>query len=365
MAVDVDIYVEDIAGVIADGYTTIRLYRDTTPDGAFSTNNAGSATLVAGTEEYTITDASGAAGSWYRYDFYTGSSASAKSDPFQVLAYQFSDLRAMLAARLGACRIGTCSEDGSVSKLIDATLLDDGVDAKFSEGAWIYLPGATAADKLRRVKNDGFSTADGSFAPTRDWSSAPSSGDSYQIFGLFPPTDPNNSAYGGATNWGSFINQALRYPVVDEVNLGEGTSAGKKVFSLGAHLYLMGKNDLRQVWLRTTDSNSIATDELANAHGRYWRTIINGPNNLSVELNPAPSTSETVIAEVARRYAPLYADTDITEADLELLLRCATWKAYEYLNRIYKGRYEAERNASWLEWQELYESVRPGMVVTW
>lgn len=360
MAVDVSIYLEDIAGVLADGYTTIRLYRDTAPDGSFSSNNGGSATLVAGTEEYTITDSDGAAGSWFRYDLYTGSTASAKSDPFQVLANTFSDLRVMLAARLGAGRRGTCSADGTTTYLTDTSLLDDGVDSKFLEGAWIYRPNAAASgDKLRRVKQDGFDATNGYLYPSRSWTNNPTSGEVYHVFGLFPPVA---TTYGSVLCWGDFLNQALREAVIDQVNLGEGTTTGKRKFDLGAHLYVMGRNDIRRVLLRTTDANSVTTDRDAMKGLGFWEPVVNGPNDLSIEITPSPSTSETVIVEVNRRYPPLYADTDITEADKELLLRCATFRAYRQLNMVYKGRYAEEMSMAYRDWMDEYLPVKPGQI---
>lgn len=65
---------EDIAVVIAAGYTTITIYTDTSETGTFVTVD-GTVTLVAGTESYLYTDVDGTLATWYRTS-YTGAGVS-------------------------------------------------------------------------------------------------------------------------------------------------------------------------------------------------------------------------------------------------------------------------------------------------
>jgi hypothetical protein len=77
------IFVQDIAEVIAN-YNQIRIYRDTSEAGAFSTVD-GNVTLVAGTTKYVYNDTDGLPTHWYKLSyFHTGTSAeSSKSGPYR------------------------------------------------------------------------------------------------------------------------------------------------------------------------------------------------------------------------------------------------------------------------------------------
>src|SRR5690606_29785063 len=112
--VTLQVYIEDIDDVLADGFTTLRLYRDTTPDGAFSTLVT-TETLVEGQEYYSLTDTAGSVSHWYRHDFYDGSTSTAKSPPYRSEAIPLVTLRVMVAARMGAGFHSTCTANGTVS----------------------------------------------------------------------------------------------------------------------------------------------------------------------------------------------------------------------------------------------------------
>src|SRR5690606_37872786 len=99
---------------------------------------------------------------------YDGSTSTAKSPPYRSEAIPLVTLRVMVAARMGAGFHSTCTANGTVSALIDASLRDDGEDASYLEGAWIYRPSAADADKLRRTANSPFTPASGALRPVRD-----------------------------------------------------------------------------------------------------------------------------------------------------------------------------------------------------
>ena len=61
--------VDDVTAVMAENYTVIRVYTDTSETGDFTTLD-GTITLVAATESYEYTDADGVAATWYKTAYY-------------------------------------------------------------------------------------------------------------------------------------------------------------------------------------------------------------------------------------------------------------------------------------------------------
>lgn len=61
--------VNDITAVMAEGYTLIRVYTDTSEAGAFTTLD-GTITLVAGAESYEYIDSDGVAATWYKTAYF-------------------------------------------------------------------------------------------------------------------------------------------------------------------------------------------------------------------------------------------------------------------------------------------------------
>lgn len=360
MTVTVQVYVEDIATQLLT-YTQVRLYSDTTPGGAFSTL-VDTETLVAGQEVYTLTDSAGTPSTWYRYRLYntTGPVQSDLSEAFQATGATLRNLRIEAAIECGAGFASTCSALGTTSTLIDAALRDSGVDTSFLEGAWIYRPDAAAAgDKVRRVNTDGFTVASGTLAPSRNWTNAPASGEVYQVFNLLPPVDAPGSAY----SWDRAVRDGLNVCwFVDQVNLGEGTATGQTRFSLAA--YGAGRNTVRRVFLRTEDSNGILFDYAVGRGESWWGLTDDGLGSLSLDLGIAPGTDETVIVELARVDAELYADTDTTACPQRLAVKAAAMKALEYLNGIARpGSYEGEYAAARGWFLSEYARHRPPPIV--
>ena len=360
MAITLRPYVENIAEVLED-YDQIRLYRDTSPTGEFATL-AATVTLVEDQEEYEAEDSSGTAANWYRYSYYDSGTASESelSEAFRPTGLQLLTVRLEAAIRAGAGFASTCSASGTTTELVDAVLRDAGLDEKYLEGAWVYRPDAAqAADRLRRMKPDGFDPDTGGWAPVRAWNEAPAADEAYHVFTLFPPIDQAGVSY----SWDRAVRDGLYecwYP--DELNLGEGTTTAERRFSLANHVGYLEREHLLDVLLRTTDANGVITDRDASKEGRFWVPIENGRGNLAVELHPAPTTQETVIARVSRRYEALYKDTDVTEAPIELAVRATVWKVFEQLERQQAGKYEHELARAWAAFQQVRDGTPAGSV---
>lgn len=361
MSATVSIYVEDITTQLLT-YESIKLYSSTAATGTF-TNLVATETLVAGTEEYSITDSSGDANTYYRYTFYhsTGPVESTQSEVFRPLGATLLTIMSEAARQANAGFTSTCtSTAGDSSTLVDTALRDQGVDTKFLEGIWIYRPDAAASgDMIRRVSDSGFTVASGIMTMVRDYTNPAAASEVYHGYSYYPPHDQAGIGY----SWQRAVSDALQATwYVDYLNLGEGTTAGKKRFSLSGHIGWVRREDVRRVLLRTTDSNDIITDVDAGRNGMYWTTIEDGPGSLSVELYPPPGTSETVIVEVARQFAPLYNDTDISECPLDLAVKSTLWKMFEHLNSVQPDKYNTEE-ARWArERDQIYSPPLPTVI---
>lgn len=359
----VKIYVEEIATQIAT-YATIRLYRGTTPNVTTASTLAGTATLVAGQEEYSITDASGVAGSWYRYTLYnaTGAVESSLSPAWRSDGQSLRVIRLEAARQSGNGYDSTCTALGSPTTLIDKALVDEGVDAEFLEGAWIYRPDAVAAgDMLRRVKPDGFAVATFTLSidSDRPWTNAPASAEEYHIYNLLPPIDAAGQPY----SWDRAVRDGLNDVwYADQLNLGEGTAGAQGRFALTTHLGYIARSQVRRVLLRT--SRTVGAETLletreADKNGGWWDFYEDGPGLLSVEIHPAPGTDETVLVEVNRPHDGIYIDADVTDCPLEIAWRAAVWKAYGYLNSRFRGKFAAEHALAQQDFLDEYRKIKP------
>lgn len=352
--VTASVYVEDITTAIAS-FTTIRLYRDTAPTGAF-TSLATSATLVAATRSYTLTDSSGVAGGWYRYLLYTatGPNQTQLSEPFQAQ----STLRFIRTEALRQSGVGfdsTCSADGTTTTLIDASLIDTGIEADFLEGAWVYRPDAVATgDKVRRVKKDGYASSTGTLSFDRAYTNLPASGEAYQIYNFFPPIDQPGVAW----SWDRSIRKGLDEAwFIDRVNLGLGTSTRQTRFSLAAWPDITERT-IRRVYLEMTDTNSITTQQDANRSGRYTNVIANA-GSITLEAFPAPTTTQALWVEAVRRDSALYADTDVTNCPLPYAIAGAVLRVYERLRMLQPKAYDGEYEVALDEWRRAQSTYRP------
>lgn len=333
-------------------YTTINLYRDTSPDGSFSTL-AGTTALVAAQLDYTFSDADGTANSWYRYTLYdsVNSVESAFSEPFRPLGLTLLTVRLEAARRAGAGFDGTTTTtatDGTY--LQDATLIDAGIDAKFLESAWVYFPNAAAADRMRRVKPDGFDPATGKLS----WDSARAvgtnvaSGTSYQVFLLLPP----KRHAGFAFSWDDAVREGMQeVHYVDRVQVAT-TDGLTNEYDLGPYLGYVTRDDIRNVYLEWTDG-STTLEANCQKLGKYIELVEDGEQNLKLRLFPVPAASRSVIVEANRQGERLWLDTDITTCPEELAYQAARWRAFAHLEHT-QHRYKAELGEALQDFNRVY-----------
>ena len=199
--------------------------------------------------------------------------------------------------------------------------------------------------------------ATGTLTVSRAWTNAPASAEVYQVFTLCPPVDWPGDAYS--------MDRAIRSALadlwfVDQLNLGVGTTLGKRRFDLASFLSYASPLTVRKVWLRTTDSNSIITDVDADTGQRYWTAVENGLGDVSVELYPPPATDESVIVEIERTYEPAYIDTDVITGPEYLAVKAVVCTLYENLNRLNRGKYRAEELWARQQFQRAYAPFKIG-----
>lgn len=324
-----EVYVEDIAAALAVPYTSVRVYRGTTTDPATAafTTLVTTITLVAGTLQYSFTDSAATADTLWRTSYFNTTTSTesglgpiirpAASNPLRLIRRE-----AVTQANMGFG--SACSGAGTTTTLIDAALADTGVDTAFLEGAWLYRPDAAlAADKLRRVKKDGYTAATGTLSIDRAWTNLPASAEAYEVYNGLPPIDAPGAGY----SWARACRDGLEKSwFIDRVNLGEGTSTRQTRFSLATWPDI-NENTIRRVFLRTTDNNGIITDVDARSRGSDWQKVMES-GALSIEfVVAAPTTNQTVIVEAVRTDGAVYIDTDVTLTPLRLAVRATVWQA--------------------------------------
>ncbi len=266
------VYVEDVTAQLVT-YTSLRWYRDTTPGGTFATL-AATSTLVDGTTQYSITDASGSVTSIYRVKFYNTVSLASSGFGPAIYPDQFTMRRlryegARLARHASA---GACTSVGTASTLIDTRLLNGGKDTFYHAGDYIYRPDAAAA---------------GDFG-VDPWTNAPASAEAYELYQLFPPA----AMAGEELSWDDVIRIALRRLWVrDQVDLGIGDSIGTTRFSITAVAPFVHKLRIERVWFRSFDSNDLPVDRLFGKQGSYWRPVDNGADGVYLDLSSPPTTA--------------------------------------------------------------------------
>ncbi|MGE3463888.1 MAG: hypothetical protein AB7I04_18420 [Pseudomonadales bacterium] len=334
---------EDVDEQIAAGWTSLRLYRDSVPDGAFATL-VDTVALVAGTKLYEIEDATGAVTSWYRAALFDSdtNTTSTKGDPFRVDATRLLDVMQMGAELAGAGFGSECTANGTVSSLVDAALLDNGIANDYLERGWIFLPNGAAADLQRRVAKGGFDFTTGALRPARDWSTLPASGDPYVFFLLLPAFKAPGAPYG----WADAARDGLQECwYEDTVDIGAGGGISTRRYDLGPYLGTMREKDVKRVMVRRydTDTGAVLWERDWSKQGKFWRTEQNGRGNVTLILGPnGPSTADRIIVTADRRDAELYAFDDVTTCPIRLAARATAMKAYEYLETVHVGKYQAE-----------------------
>lgn len=343
------LYIEDIATQMLT-YNQARVYSDSSPTGAFSTL-VDTLTLVAAQEKYDWDDAAGTVSTWYRWRLYntTGPVSGDLSSPFRP-----SNLSTLRSIRIEAAKqaqvasSGVCSSTGTTTTLFDTSLLMSGHDAYFKEGAWLYRPDAgTATDVLRRVTEGGFSTSTGglSIPSGYPWSVAPASAEAYELYNLVPPVEAAGAGY----SWNQAVRDGIRDVWFrDQLNLGEGTSTGTCRFSLQQFGDLVTRASIYNVMFRTTDSNGEVRDRYLGmgGEGTFWSVQENDTTGLTLVVSNPPSTTETVIVEVARRFEEPFVDTDVITGPQSLAIAAT--------NRQLFWKVGGENDPRYREWHARY-----------
>lgn len=345
VSVTAKVYIEDPATELLT-YNQIKLYYDTTPDGAFGAQVSGSpVSLVAGTTDYDIVDNAWVAGRWWRYTLFNSVSLaeSPLSEAWQATSQSLLDIMAEANRITCGGWKSTFTANGAAAgaTIIDAVLADQGVDTSFGRAMWFYRPGAAlAANRLRRAGNTPFAVATGTLTMTRNYSDTPASGETYYAFGILPPVDTPGESW----SMERCVRDGLKVlRVVDTLELGLGSSALATDFSLLTHVGWLTADMVRNVFLRTSDGNGNYVYQDASKNNRYWTIIENGPDDRRVSIHPAPTTSETVMVEAIRPYVIPYGLTDQTDAPFDLAVAATVWATYYHLNfRQRPGRYATE-----------------------
>lgn len=264
------------------------------------------------------------------------------------------------AQRCGAGFNSTCSGAGTTTTLVDLTAIDQGTDANFAAGGWIYRPDApTAADKVRRITNAGFDSETGTWTVTRAWSDAPNNAESYQVYAVVPPIDQT----GMAESWKRLINRGLSAIwFEDEIVVGSGDGSLNRRFPLADNETGWSPNSqhIKKVLLRTTDSDGIITDFDQSKNGRFWN-IANASGDATLVLGYAPLEGQNVVVVALRTYPTLSADTDESSCPLDLIALRTRYELYRYLDATpqSRGQYAGEAAIALSDWQAEYRQHRP------
>lgn len=360
MTVALSYYLEDNNERMAAGWTHLRVYRDTAPDGAFGSQADTQQALVADTILYEFEDATGSSAHWYRAALWNNDLAelSTLSDPFRPDVTSLLDVMLAGAELAGAAFAGTCSALGTETSLVDELLRDHGAAEDYQSNAWVYRPAAVDGDLLRRLTAAPFTESAGSLTPVRDWANAPAEDEAYQLYLLMPPFKYAGVSY----SWADAARDGLQAcQFEDRVDVGTGTATREDAFDLGAFLGWLRRGDLKSVWLERydTDTGQLLARLNASKQGRYWRTQPNGRGSLTLIVRPAPTTQQHVIVEANRRDAELYAADDITSCPMRLAARATAWKAFEHLDREHMGKYQGEVARAKADFLEEYMGLEP------
>lgn len=349
MPITVRIYVEDPAAMLVD-FDEIRLWRDTSPGGAFSTVAADIA-LVATQTLYTYEDASGDADSWYRYAFRSTSTLdeSAPSPPFKPGGGTLRSLTYLVASAAGAAFEGVTTAPGSATSLVDEVLRDQGTDSGYLNGSWLRV-----GDVVRRTSPSPFNTTTGAVSIVRTWT-PPDADTRYETFAILPPAPQSGTTY----SWEQAVRDGLRYCwFVDQIIVGTGDGQETR-FPLTAHPSLRATNRRRAVFLRYTVAGTQVDRDLGRG-ATFWRVDEDGPEQTLV-LPFAPSTGDQVVMEVARQPDTPWRSDDYVDFFEDVVVRAGVLAAYRHLNEApgTRGNYTTELAGAISEFKIAYEPYRP------
>ncbi|MFA7296263.1 MAG: hypothetical protein WC211_03630 [Dehalococcoidia bacterium] len=358
--ITVRVYAEDITERLVD-FDRLRIFRDTEPSGAFATTVV-TTTLVAGRVLYSYDDTAGTGDSWYRYIFLNSSTLveSDPSPPFRPGGNTLARIAFLVAQAAGAAFSGVTTSNGSVTELIDAVLRDQGSDVSYLSSAWVRLPGAADADKVRRLAVEPFTPATGALAPVRAWSIGSASGDEYEVYSILPPKPQSGMTH----SWADAVRAGLALVwFIDQIVVatGDGTA---HAFALTAHPSLLDDNRRRGVYYRST-VDDVVYDRDASKGAGSWTVRPNGTAGKSLVMSRIPSTSEQIIMEVVRQPDTPWQDGDYIEIPEAIAVSAGVVAAFEYLNRVpsTKGQYATELVQAYAKFDRDYAPIKPGNTI--
>jgi hypothetical protein len=270
------------------------------------------------------------------------------------------EARIEAAMRCGAGFASTCSGAGTTTTLIDVQAVDQGTDANFASGGWIYRPDApTAADYVRRITNAGFDPDTGTWTVSRAWADAPDDDEVYYVFAVVPPIDQP----GMPESWNRLINRALgAIWYEDTITIGSGDGSFQRRFPISDETgWVANEQHIKQVLFRRVDSDGLIFDQDQKKNGRDWDVVRDAGVPTIVTLR-APTSEQDVVVVAVRKYPALSDDDDETTCPLELLALRTRYELYRYLNAApaSQGQYGGEEARAQQDWISEYDQYRPG-----
>lgn len=345
---------EDVATQLAS-YTSINVYRGSSsnPDTATFLTLVTTITLVSGTLSYSFTDTSGTVSTLWRCSYYnTSTVAESGLGPVIKAGATLASFRPDCARAARAGSSSTCTAAGTVTTLIDASLGMSGVDSYYHEGDWLYRSAAAAGDRLRRVGEAGFGATTGTLTIplVYPWTTPPALAEGYDLYSLLPPIEVGGESY----SWNDAIRDGLRdLWYLDQINLGAGGTIGQTRYSLQQFGDVVTRESVRAVFFRRTDSNGVIRDYLMGTNGTYWTVQENDTDGLTLILSDSPSTTETLIVNIKRRFALPYIDTDVMTGPLSLATAATCRQVFWKLEGPGGSRYN-EWNTRYLQEYRTY-----------
>lgn len=264
------------------------------------------------------------------------------------------------ATRCGAAFSSTCSSAGTTTTLVDLAAVDQGTDASFASGGWIYRPDAVAAgDTVRRITNEGFDSTTGTWTVGRAWTNAPSNAEVYYVFAILPPYDQA----GMAESWKRLVNRGLSATwFEDEIAVATGDGSYNTRFVISDETgWTPNEQHIKGVLYRTTNSDGMVFDSDQSKGGRGWDIGHANGDSILTTIYP-PAQDQQVIVTAVRTYPTLSDATDETNCPLDLIALRTRYELYRYLNATpqSQGQYAGEEARARIDWMNEYSQHRPG-----
>lgn len=316
MTVDVRITVEDVT-TQDDTYNQIQLHSATSAGGTYA--SVGTATLVATTFNYTITDAAGTLNTWYKYRFYhtVSAAASSFSEPFQPDGVTRLKIRqhALKTYKAGLVLLSTTGGDANSILTNDYRYKNSLYDTGWGKGGWTYPSTGSRAGESRNIIGTG-TPSTGQIDVSPDMTGALASGDEFEWHWT---ADPDV--------WNECINLGLkRYFYLERVPL-VGIAAYE--IPLTNYPWITSKRQITGLWwYSTTDAN----EEPFQGSQRWWNIRVDY-DAIYIKTDPKLATTDTAYLEAVRPMPSLALDASVlpNAANLDLCAALAYDEVLLYL----------------------------------